>query len=109
MIEATVIMQQVIKGVLTGMTERRVTQVVDQGNRLGKVFVETEISSQGATDLGDFKSMGQAGTEMIGHPWNKDLGFVFHSSERGRMHNAITVALEIGPERVRRLRIHPTA
>ncbi len=51
----------------------------------------------GAGDLRNFKAVGQAGPVVIAFVIDEDLGLVFQPTERGRMDDAVAVALKDRP------------
>jgi hypothetical protein len=88
-----------IQGILSGMAERRMTQVVSQRDGLSQILIETEGFRDRSCNLRNLKGMRQSGPVMIAH-WNeKDLGFVFQSPEGLGMDDSIPVVLEGRPER----------
>ncbi len=54
-----------IQCLFAGMAERRVADVVHQGQRFGVIDVQAERSGNGARDLRDFQRMGEAVAEMV--------------------------------------------
>ena len=50
-----VVFQAGIQRILPGMAERRVAQVVCQGNRLDQIFIELQGAGNGAAQLRDFQ------------------------------------------------------
>ena len=65
MLEAAVVVHALVEGRLAGVAERRMAEVVRQGDGLGQVFVEAELPGDGAADLGDFQRVRQAGAVMV--------------------------------------------
>ena len=82
------------QGVLAGMAERRMAEVVGQAQRLGQILVEAERPGDGPADLGDFDAVGQADPEMVAVGSDEDLGLVPQPAEGDRMDDAVAVALE---------------
>ena len=62
---------------LARMAERRVAQIVPQGDRLGKIFVERQRTGYAPRDLRYVDRMRHAGSEMISFGRKKDLRLVF--------------------------------
>src|SRR5579859_1951220 len=91
--------------VLAGMREGRVADVVDQGQRLGEILVESKHGSDSAGDLRDLDGVGQAVAEMVGESGREHLGFGFKTAEGARVDDAVAVALERVAVRVLRFRI----
>jgi len=81
---------------LAGMAERRMTQIVGQRERLGKVGVEAENPGHGAGNLRHFQSMCQAVAEVIGKSSCKNLRLGFEAAEGARVNHTVAVALEGG-------------
>ena len=50
-LEAAVAAHALVQGRFAGMAERRMAQVVRQGDGLGQVLVEAELPGDGAADL----------------------------------------------------------
>ena len=89
-----------IERALAGMTERRMAEIVGQRQRLGEVLVDPKRAGDGAGDLRDFETMGEAGAVMIALVIDEHLGLIVEPAEGGRMQDAVAVA------RVRRARRH---
>jgi len=53
------------KRLLPGMTKRRMTQIVGERNRLGKIFIRPKRLRQRASDMRSLKRMRQARSKMI--------------------------------------------
>src|ERR1035438_4587271 len=73
-----------IEGLFSGMAEGRVADVVDQGKGFGEIDVEAEGSGDGAGDLRDFESVGEAVAEMVGVAAGEEPGLWFLAGERAR-------------------------
>src|SRR3954451_18471468 len=99
----------VIERLLAGMTERRVAEIMRQRQRLGEVLVEAESARDGAGDLRDFDTVSQAGAIMVALVIDEDLGLVLEAPERGRMDDAVAVALKRRAQVAFRLRVEPAA
>jgi hypothetical protein len=56
---------------LAGVTERRMGDVVDEGEGLAEVFVEVQRLRDGAGDLRDLESVGEAAAEVVGERLEK--------------------------------------
>src|SRR5690606_34894731 len=98
-----------VQFVLAGMAERRVAQVVRQGDGLDEVFVQAQVASDGARQLGHFQAMGQARAEQIPFVVDEDLGLVFQQAEGVAVDDAVPVPLE-GVAALRRgFRVTPAA
>src|SRR3546814_6589311 len=79
---------------LAGMAERRVSEVVREGERLGQVFVEPEAARQRARDLRHLDRMGQARPVVVALVIDEDLRLVLQAAEGGRVDDPVAVALE---------------
>ena len=102
-VEAAVAGHAGVERVLAGMAERRVAEVVAERDRLGEVVVEPERAGERAGDLRDLDRVGEAGAEMVALVMDEHLRLVGEAAERGRMDDAVAVALEFGAGRRRRL------
>ncbi len=74
-----------------------------QGQSLGEVVVESELSGDGTRNLRDFNGMSQAVAKMIGVPAREDLGLRFEAPERASMDDAVTIPLKVISVEVRGL------
>ena len=92
--EAAVALEALVESALTGVAERRVADVVDQGEGLGEVLVEAEAGGNGAGDLGDLDGVGEAGAEVVGGAAGEDLGLAGETAEGSGLDNALAVTLE---------------
>jgi hypothetical protein len=86
------------------MAERRVAEVVGQGDRFGQVLVEPQGPRDRPGDLGNFQRMGQPGPEVVLDRRDKDLGLMFQAAESFAVEDLVPVALEGGAEVVFLLR-----
>ena len=90
-----------VQRILIGVAKRGVAQVVGQGNRLNQVFVQVQRSGDGPAQLRHFQRMGEPGAEQVTLVVQKHLGFVDQAAKRGRMDDAVPVALKVGAGRRR--------
>jgi hypothetical protein len=81
--------------------ERRVAQVVGQGNGLGQIFIDPQPTGDGPADLRDLQGVRQAGSVVVVDLADEDLGLAHQPAEGGGVNDALPVPLEPGPERVR--------
>src|SRR5687768_220970 len=95
-LKAAVILHAIVQGILPRVAERRVPQVVSKGNGFDQVFVEAQVARNGTADLRDLQAVRQAGAEKITFMIDKNLGFIFESTEGCRMYDAIPITLERG-------------
>jgi hypothetical protein len=84
-----------VEGLFSGVTERRMAEIVNQRQRFGEIDVEIERGGYGAGDLRDFDRVGETVAEVVGVAAGEDLGFVFEAAKGAGMDDTITVALEI--------------
>src|SRR5438552_4841 len=91
------------------MPEGRMAEIVGQSDGLGEVFVEAELSGDGAADLSDLQRVRQSRAMMIVCRGDEYLCFVHQASKRRRMDHTIAVALVKGPKWVRFLRVTAAA
>ena len=73
--------QQLVEDSFSRMAERRMAEIVTQGDGLGKVFIELQGFGNGAGDLGYFQGVGQAGPVVVTAGREKNLGFMFQPPE----------------------------
>ncbi len=89
----------VVERILAGMAEGRVAEVVRQRQRLGQILVEPQRAGQRAGDLRHLDRVGQARAEMVALVVDEDLRLVLQPAERGRVDDAVAVALELAAGR----------
>jgi hypothetical protein len=80
---------------LSGMPERGMPDVVYKSQRFGQVFIQCQLSGDGAGDLGDLNGVSEAVTEMVGNASREDLSLVFQPAKGAGVNHAITVPLKI--------------
>ena len=83
-----------VQRLLSGVSERRVPDIVSQRQSFGEILVQFQDVGQGARDLRDFDGVGQAIAEMIGQAGSEDLGLGLQAAEGTGMNHAVAVALE---------------
>src|SRR5215210_2692125 len=83
---------------LTGMPERRVTEIVAETDRLNEVLVEEERPANSTSYLGDLEGVGEAGSIVVAGGSDEDLGLVHQSAKTLRVEDAVAVALERGSQ-----------
>ena len=92
-----------------GVCERRMPDIVNEGEGLRQIFVEPEHVRDCAGDLRHLDRMGQAVAEMIGDAGREDLRLVFQTAKSARVDDAVAVALEGVAVRMPGLGISPPA
>jgi hypothetical protein len=86
------------QGRLTGVAERRVTQIVAETDCLDEVLVEEERPADSASDLGHLEGMGEASPVVVTGGSDKDLSLVHQAAKALGVQDAVAVALERGPQ-----------
>ena len=98
-----------VERLLAGMAERGVAEVMREADRLGQILVEAQRAAGVAGDLRHFQAVGQPGAVMVALVIDEDLGLVLQAAERGRMDDAVAVALKRRAHVVLRLGVEPAA
>src|SRR5262245_5333873 len=93
-IKPALIANAVVQFLLARVAERRMTQVMRQGNGLGQILVESQTTSDRARNLGHFKSMGKAGAVMVVDAPDHDLRLAHEPAECRAMDDPLAVALK---------------
>ncbi|MDT4842653.1 hypothetical protein FQZ97_765650 [compost metagenome] len=83
-----------IQRVLARVAERRMAQVVGQGNGLHQILVELQRSGDAAPELRHFERVRQTRAEQITFVIQKHLGLVNQAAKRGGVDHTIPVTLE---------------
>lgn len=83
-----------VQFLFTGVRERRMADVVNQGQRFGEIFIETQHRGERAGDLRNLDGMGEPVAEMIGKAGREDLRLGFQTPESACVNDAIAVALK---------------
>ena len=97
------LLQQVVQGMLAGMAERRVAEVVPHRDRLDQILVEAQRPRHGAGQRGDLQRMGQPGAVVIALRGHEHLRLVLEPPERLRVQDPVAVPLKRGAVRARLL------
>ncbi len=101
--------QASIQRALAGMAKRRVAEVVSERQRLGQILIEPQPPRQRASNLGDFKRMGEARAIMVALVENENLGFVLEPAEGSGVNDAVTIAAKGASGLARRLGMQSAA
>jgi hypothetical protein len=109
MVETLIGRERVIERALAGMAERRVSEVVRKGERLGEILVEAERPGDGAGDLRNFETVREPRAQVVALVMDEDLRLVLEPPERVGVDDAVAVALERRAQRVLRLLIKASA
>jgi hypothetical protein len=107
--EAAVCAHQFVEFAFTGVTERRVADIVNEREGFGEFGVQAERRGHGAGDLRDFERMRQAIAEMVGVARGEDLRFGFEAAKRAGMNDAVAVSRVVAAVGMRGLRIAAAA
>src|SRR5579884_2989698 len=86
--------KRLVQGALTGMSERRMADVVHQRQRFGQVFIQAERGGNGTGDLRHFHGVGQAATKVVRVTMGKNLRFAGQTAKGAGMDDASPVTLE---------------
>ena len=79
------------------MSERRVTEVVAERDRLGQILVQAEGPRPASRDLRHLDRMSQPSSKMIAFVRDEDLGLVLEPPEGVGMDDAVAVPGVLGP------------
>jgi hypothetical protein len=83
-----------VEGLLAGVTERGVPEVVTQRRRLHEVLVEAEGAGDGPPQLRHLEGVGEAGPGVVGDVGHEDLGLVLETTKGPGVGDPVSVALE---------------
>ena len=96
-----------VERLLTRVPERRVPEVVPEGDRLGQVLVQPERAGDDARDPRRLERVCEPRAEVIPARGHEHLRLVLEPAERLRVDDAIAVALEGRPQPTLVLRYRP--
>ncbi len=102
-------LQRVGEGLLAGVAERRVAEVVPERDRLGQVLVELQGAGHGAGDADHLERVREAGAVVVALGGDEDLGLVLEPAERLCVDDTVAVALEWRAQRALLLGLGPAA
>ena len=94
-IEAAVVREAAIEGVLAGVSERRMAEIVRECTGLCEILIKAKGARERPRDLGDLKRMGEPGSIVIALVVHEDLSLVGEPAKRRRMDDAVAIAAEI--------------
>ncbi len=92
-----------IEGILPGVTERRMAQVMRQRNGFHQVFIEPQRTGHRAPQLRHLQRVRETCAKQVALVVEKYLGFVHQTPKRRAVHDAVAVTLELGARRCWRL------
>jgi hypothetical protein len=82
------------KRVLSRVPERRVADVMGQAQSFREVLVQPQGTRQGAADLRDLETVGQADAEVVAVRRHEDLRLVPEPTERDGVDDPVAITLE---------------
>ena len=91
------------EGLLAEVAEGGVTEVVAEGDGLGEVLVQAQDPGRRPRDLRDLEGVGEPDAVVVTLGRDEHLGLVLQPAESLGVHDAVAIALERRPERVRGL------
>ena len=91
---------QRLEHALAGVAERRVAQIVAEGDRLGQLLVQPQHLGDGAGDLRHLEGVRQARPVVIAGRREEHLRLVLQAAERLGVDDAVAIALERRPDRI---------
>ena len=103
-IEAAIRLHLHLQLVLARMAERRMPQIVGQGDGLGQILIQPQRMGQRPRDLRHLQTVGQAGAIMVALMSHEHLRLALQPTEGGRVDDAVTVARKGVASAARRLR-----
>src|SRR5262245_55923687 len=83
-----------VERVLSGVTERRVAEVVRQRDRFREVFVKAKLPRNGSADLCDFQTVRQPRAGVVVGDGREDLRLAHQPPEGRRVDYSLSVALK---------------
>src|SRR5215475_1357228 len=84
-----------IERLLTSVTEWRMPDVMNQGERFSEIRIQAQRPGNGARDLRDFYSVCESIAKMVGPPIGEYLCFILQPSKCTRVDDAVAIALKI--------------
>jgi hypothetical protein len=90
---------------LSGMAEGRMSDIVNQRQRLGQIFVQAKSHSAQPGNLRNLHRMGQPTAKVVRRPAGKDLRFAGKTTEGTSLHNPFPITLKWSPQGTNRRRI----
>jgi hypothetical protein len=79
---------------LPGMAKGRMSNIMNQRQRLGQIFVQSKRGSSSSSDLSHFNRMGKPAAKMVGGTAGKYLRLPRQTPERASLHNTLAVTLK---------------
>jgi hypothetical protein len=91
---ASVPREAAIQGALAGVPEGGMADIVNQRQRLRKIFVQAKRGRDGPGDLCDLDGVCQSAAKVVGGATGKDLGLPCQTPEGTGLHDALAITLE---------------
>src|ERR1700722_20783198 len=89
------------------MTEGRMPDIVDQGQRLREIRIEPQRTGNCASDLRNFQRVRETMAKMIGEAGGENLRLRLEPPESAGMDDAVAIARVVIAIGMRRLRVAP--
>src|SRR5579875_214759 len=89
------------------MAERRMAEVVGEGQCFGQILVEPERTGDRAADLGNLEAVGKSGAEEVTLVVDEYLSLILQLAESRAVDDAVAVALPRRSRRTFRFRVKP--
>ena len=86
--------QALVEGVFAGVAERRMADVVHQGQGLDQILVQPQGPADRAGDRRHFLRVREPRAMVVAHVAGEDLHLPAQAAEGARMHDPVAVALE---------------
>jgi hypothetical protein len=99
-------LQALVKSALPGVSERRMSDVMNQCQRLGQIFLQPERSCNRPSNLRNFNGMSQSATKVIRRAAGKNLRLPRKPPKGASLHNPLPVPLKRSPRRPKRCRVN---
>ena len=101
--------REIVQHALAGVTERRVSEVVTESDRLGELLLQAQHLGDRPRDLRHLQRVRESRAVVIARGREEHLRLVLQPAERLAVHDAIAIALERRPDRVFGLGAQPAA
>ena len=108
-VEAAERLHHLLQRVLAGMAERRMSEVVGEGERFRQILVETQRPTDRARDLRDLEAVRQPGAEEVALVVDEHLRLVLQPTEGRGVDDPVAIALKAGARGALRLGMQPPA
>ncbi len=96
-VEAAVGLQALVKGILAGMAEGRVAEIMDERDTFSEILIELQRPCQGTGNLRHLDRVGETCAVVVAVHTDENLRLVFQPPEGRGVDDAVTVALEFRP------------